>query len=91
MMLASCVFAKANEREDIVLEQLSAPEMNRVEVLDDYYQGLAYDRDYLISSFMMDNAKKFNPQDFAMIRDILPDLSDFELQMLRGTDSAILR
>lgn len=84
IMLASCVFARGAERDAIVLERLTAPEMNQVEILNDYH-ALAFDRDYMISNFVMNNSKMFKPEDFAMIRDLLPELSDYELQILSGT------
>lgn len=84
MMLASCLFARGAERDAILVERLEAPEMNQVEVLNDYY-GLAYDRDYMISRFVMENSKMFKPEDFAVIRGLLPELSDYELQVLNGT------
>ena len=85
MMLASCLFARGAERDAVLVERLEAPEMNQVEVLNDYYQGLAFDRDYMISHFVMENSKMFKPEDFAVIRGLLPELSDYELQVLNGT------
>lgn len=85
MMLASCLFARGAERDAVLVERLEAPEMNQVEVLNDYYQGLAFDRDFMISRFVMENSKMFKPEDFAVIRGLLPELSDYELQVLSGT------
>ncbi len=85
MILVSCVFARGAESDAILVERLEAPEMNQVEVLNDYYHGLTFDRDYMISHFVTENHKMFKPEDFAAIREILPELSDYELQMLHGT------
>lgn len=49
-------------------------------------QALAYDREYLLRSFMINNAKMFTQMDLAQINAILPELTDAQLQMVSSVD-----
>ena len=49
-------------------------------------QALAYDREYLLQSFMINNAKMFTQMDLAQINAILPELTDAQLQMVSSVD-----
>ena len=87
VMLASCVFARAAEKEnEIALVRLSGPEMNLVvsEIANPTY--LALSRDHMISNFIINNAKKFRPADFSQISDVLSSLSDRELEVVSYAD-----
>ena len=85
LMALSCAFAKADESCELSLARIAGPEMNTVTGLT-ARQALAYDRDYLIRSFMLNNAKMFTSFDFAQINELLPPLSDTELQMISSVD-----
>lgn len=49
-------------------------------------QALAYDREYLLRSFMINDAKMFTQMDLAQINAILPELTDAQLQMVSSVD-----
>lgn len=82
LLIVSSTIANGKEREEwIKLENVDAPtlmlELKEVSIIGP-------DREFLINSFAMTNAKKFNQLDLAKIRSILPELSDIQLQMVVG-------
>lgn len=85
LLVLSSAFSKANEREEISLARITGPEMNTVIGLT-ARQALAYDREYLLQSFMINNAKMFTQMDLAQINAILPELTDAQLQMVSSVD-----
>ena len=87
MMLASCVFAAGAEKEnEMVLERLNGPEMNLVVSDAAYSAQLAISREHMISNFVINNAKKFKPADFAQISELLQQMTDRELEMVSYAD-----
>ncbi len=51
---------------------------------NDYMQSV--DREFLINSFAMNNAKKFTQSDLVRIKSLLPELTDSQLQMIMSAD-----
>ena len=85
LMALSCSLAKADESSEITLARIAGPEMNTVTGLT-ARQALAYDREYLLQSFIINNAKMFSRMDLAQINEILPELTDAQLQMVSAVD-----
>ena len=70
-----------NHRDEILLEPIKIePPMVEITFSSDYLKGV--DRDFLLNSFAMNNAKKFSMVDIARIKSIIPNLSDTQLQMV---------
>ncbi|MBO5562117.1 MAG: TM2 domain-containing protein [Bacteroidales bacterium] len=78
------LFAAEDHRKDeIELEPIELP-MVEIAVSPDYLQGV--ERDFLINSFALNEAKKFTIVDIARIKDLIPTLNDNQLQMVLSQD-----
>ena len=86
-ILAVCAFVSLQAREDF--EKLPVIENDYLlEVLEahQFVQSSMNERDFLITSFMTTNQKRFHTADMLRIRESLSKMSNQELLILNGTD-----
>ena len=87
MAMTFCFFSL--KAENTAFEQLAAVENSYIEevLADNYFATSKFtDRDYLISTFIAENQKKFYPVDLVMLKDDLQNMSETELMTLASTN-----
>lgn len=87
MAMAFCFFSL--KAENAGFEPLASVENSYIEeVLADNFlvTSRLTDRDYLISTFIAENQKKFYPADMIMLKEDLQNMSDTELMTLASTN-----
>lgn len=82
--LLSATVTRGEESPILRLEPVDVNMSSLAEVLTP--QSLVVDRDFLISNFTMNNAKNFKADDFARIKSMLPQLTDYQVQMLSSAN-----
>ena len=86
-LLAACAFVSLQAREDF--EKLPVIENNYlIEVLEahQFVHSSMTERDFLLTSFITTNQKRFHTVDMIRIRESLSKMSTQELLILNGTD-----
>lgn len=87
MAMTFCFFSL--KAENTAFEQLAAVGNSYIEevLADNYFATSKFtDRDYLISTFIAENQKKFYPADLIMLKDDLQNMSETELMTLASTN-----
>lgn len=89
MIIAAMLCFFSAKAEAILSEPLPAVENNYLEEMlsaNFFAQSQYTDRDFLISSFIIENQKRFFPADLIQIKDVLQSMPDNQLMTLNGVN-----